>query len=330
MLINMKKQFFDFMGTLFKTSIYVVCCLSLIGLSSCSVDDDDEGGKPTTGLVSTTIPSAGWSGSTTNGICTYRSDYTDDEFSCYYAFAFENGKCTDAVFNVVCENETMAKYLSQMLNSGEWAEDNDEDYSRSLLENERNPILTQALSYSKAIKSAAKNTRAANVMGITCTQEGKVVYFKVDAVKGLDGEDVKYVVKTWDTGLDINTLPAQPIFGTWDEVTGKYTSNCIYGIPDTKVEIEIAFNSSDILTKYIATFTLPNTLWAEMVEESLREQAEGLKELAGIELEITRNGNIVSANTRNVETMETEKNYVIKMIVAIDILYARPIGTAIF
>lgn len=319
------------MGTMFKTSIYVVCCLSLIGLSSCS-DDDDEGDRSTTGLVSPTVPSAGWSGSTANGICTYRSDDINDELSCYYAFTFENGICTDAVFNVVCENEAMAKKLSQMLNSGEWIEEDDEDYSISLLKNERNPILTQALHYSKAIKSTAKDTRAvaANVMGITCTQEGKVVYFKVEAVKGLDGEDVKYVMKAWDTGLDVNTLPARPIFGTWDEATGKYTSNSINAVPNTKVEIETAFDSSDILIKYIATFTLPNATWAEMIEESLREQAEGLKELGGIELEITRNGNIVSANNRNIEIAKTTKDYLIKMIVAMDILNARPIGTAIF
>jgi hypothetical protein len=36
----MKKLFFDSIGTLFKTSIYVVCAFSLIGLSSCNNDDD--------------------------------------------------------------------------------------------------------------------------------------------------------------------------------------------------------------------------------------------------------------------------------------------------
>ena len=35
-------------------------------------------------------------------------------------------------------------------------------------------------------------------------------------------------------------------------------------------------------------------MWAEMIEEALREQASGLEELAGIELEITRNGNVVT------------------------------------
>ena len=35
-------------------------------------------------------------------------------------------------------------------------------------------------------------------------------------------------------------------------------------------------------------------MWAEMIEEALREQASALEELAGIELEITRNGNVVT------------------------------------
>ena len=288
----------------------------MVGFTSCSVDDDD---APTAGLVSSKIPSVGWSGSTDNGIATYRPDTEEDEISCYYAFSFENGKCKDAVYNMVCENEVMAKLLAKMLTSGKWAEeDDDEEYIT------KSPVLMQAL------RSAAIKTPSVNVMGITCTQEGKVVYFKIEAVKGLDGEELGYVMSTWDTGLNVNTLPEKPIFGTWDEATGKYTSNSIYAIPGTKIEIETAFNQSDILTKYTATFTLPDEMWAEMIEEGLREQASGLKVLAGIELEITRNGNVVTAINLNVEAEKTTKAEILKLIIAMDILNARPIGTAIF
>ena len=286
----------------------------MVGFTSCSDDD-----APTGGLVSSEIPSVGWSGSTDNGIATYRPDTEEDEITCYYAFSFENGKCKDAVFNMVCENEVMAKYLAKMLTSGKWAEeDDDEEYIT------KSPVLMQAL------RSAAIKTPSVNVMGITCTQEGKVVYFKIEAVKGLDGEELGYVMSTWDTGLNVNTLPEKPIFGTWDEATGKYTSNSIYAIPGTKIEIETAFNQSDILTKYTATFTLPDEMWAEMIEEGLREQASGLKVLAGIELEITRNGNVVTAINLNVEAEKTTKAEILKLIIAMDILNARPIGTAIF
>ena len=286
----------------------------MVGFTSCSDDD-----APTGGLVSSEIPSVGWSGSTDNGIATYRPDTEEDEITCYYAFSFENGKCKDAVYNMVCENEVMAKLLAKMLTSGKWAEeDDDEEYIT------KSPVLMQAL------RSAAIKTRSANVLGITCTQEGKVVYFKIEAVKGLDGEELGYVMSTWDTGLNVNTLPEKPIFGTWDDATGKYTSNSIYAIPGTKIEIETAFNQSDILTKYTATFTLPDEMWAEMIEEGLREQASGLKVLAGIELEITRNGNVVTAINLNVEAEKTTKAEILKLIIAMDILNARPIGTAIF
>ena len=286
----------------------------MLGFTSCSDDD-----APTGGLVSSEIPSVGWSGSTDNGIATYRPDTEEDVISCYYAFSFENGKCKDAVYNMVCENEVMAKLLAKMLTSGKWAEeDDDEEYIT------KSPVLMQAL------RSAAIKTRSANVLGITCTQEGKVVYFKIEAVKGLDGEELGYVMSTWDTGLNVNTLPEKPIFGTWDDATGKYTSNSIYAIPGTKIEIETAFNQSDILTKYTATFTLPDEMWAEMIEEGLREQASGLKVLAGIELEITRNGNVVTAINLNVEAEKTTKAEILKLIIAMDILNARPIGTAIF
>ena len=290
----------------------------MVGFTSCSDDD-----APTGGLVSSEIPSVGWSGSTDNGIATYRPDTEEDEITCYYAFSFENGKCKDAVYNMVCENEVMAKLLAKMLTSGKWAEeDDDEEYSLSQLT--KSPVLMQAL------RSAAIKTPSVNVMGITCTQEGKVVYFKIEAVKGLDGEELGYVMSTWDTGLNVNTLPEKPIFGTWDEATGKYISNSIYAIPGTKIEIEIAFNQSDILIKYTATFTLPNEMWAEMIEEALREQASGLEALAGIEIEITRNGNVVTTNNLNVETANATKADILKLIIAMDILNARPIGTALF
>ena len=295
--------------------IVLFMSVCMVGFTSCSHDDD----APTGGLVSDEIPSVGWSGSTDNGIATYRPDTEEDEISCYYAFSFENGKCKDAVYNMVCENEVMAKYLAKMLTSGKWAEeDDDEEYIT------KSPVLMQAL------RSAAIKTPSVNVMGITCTQEGKVVYFKIEAVKGLDGEELGYVMSTWDTGLNVNTLPEKPIFGTWDEATGKYISNSIYAIPGTKIEIETAFNQSDILTKYTATFTLPDEMWAEMIEEGLREQASGLKVLAGIELEITRNGNVVTSNNLNVETANGTKADILKLIIAMDILNARPIGTAIF
>ncbi len=62
----------------------------MVGFTSCS-DDAPEGGLGE--LVSSEIPSVGWSGSTNNGIATYHPDTEEDEISSYYAFSFENGIC---------------------------------------------------------------------------------------------------------------------------------------------------------------------------------------------------------------------------------------------
>lgn len=304
-----------------------------VGFASCGDDEEDGGTPPVDGLVSATIPSEGWSGSPTDGICTYRSEnaYDDEDFSCYYAFAFENGKCVDGVFNVVCDREEDASDICKMLNSGAWAEEDDEDdYDLTKAKSRTNALSIRKKLHAKVVRSVVKSTRAANVMGITCTQDGKIVYFRLEAIKGLGGEDVKYIMKAWDTGLNMDTLPEKPMFGTWNETTGKYTSNSIYAIPGTKVEIETAFNSSDIVTKYAATFILPNDLWAEMIEESLRNQAEGWQQLGNIELNIVRNENVVTTNIVNVEIANTSKEYLVKMIIALDILNARPIGTSLF
>lgn len=317
-----------------------MCVMMSAALVGCSSDDDGVkgtgGGKDdniTEGLVSTTVPSEGWSGTAVDGICTYRpSDQADEEFSTYYAFNFEDGKCKDAVFNIVCGSEDDAKYISDALNSGEWfyGDEEEEDYDEASMAVKHNSMLSRAIRSSKAVKSALRSTRAADVMGITCTQDGRIVYFKVEALAGLGGEDVKYVMETWDTGLNMDTLPSEPIFGTWDEATGKYTSDSIYAIPGTKVEIETAFDSSDMLTKYVAKFTMPNELWAESIEEALIEQADGYKQLFGIELEITRDGNVVTSNQLNVAMANVDKETLVKMIVAIDILNAAPIGAELF
>lgn len=78
------------------------------------------------------------------------------------------------------------------------------------------------------------------------------------------------------------------------------------------------------------TYTLPNVTWAAVIEESLEEQLEGYEELTGIEFAISRTDNIVTVNMRNVEIANTTKEYLIKMIIAMDILNARPIGSALF
>lgn len=311
-----------------------MCVMLSTGFAGCSKGEDEDDGKhekPVQGLVSANVPSEGWSGTAGDGICTYRSAYQDEDFSTYYAFSFENGKCKDAVYNIVCESEAEAKQVSDAFNSGQWIgdeDDDDEDFGTRAAK--QISVLSKVLRNSKVAKAAFESTRAANVMGITCTQEGKVVYFKIEAMRGLNGDDVQYVMKTWDTGLDMNNLPSKPIFGTWDEATGKYTSNSINAIPGTKIEIETAFDSSDMLTKYVAKFIMPNEEWAVLIEEALIEEAIGYEEMFGITLDISRNGSVITANNVSIADSEVDKATLVKMIVALDILNARPIETALF
>jgi len=340
----MKNLFFNLKDTLLKASVYAICGLSLIGLSSCGDDNDDDNGldnstgtTPTSGLVSNTVPSSGWNGSTENGITTYRSSENnpeDDGFASYYAFAFKDGKCTDGVFNIVCENEAMATQLANMLKDGSWADydgdDEDEYYTARVKGRQDNVLMTQALHRAKAIKKIARISRAIDIMGITCTQDGKIVYFKIDAIKGLDGETVKYVVNSWDTGLTMDNLPDKPIFGTWDDAAGKYTTTSIYALPNSKIEVLAGFNDSNIVNKYEVIYTLPNALWADSLEEALIQQAEGLQALSGIQVEVSRNGNIIRINEPNIEIANVAKENLLKMIIALDILNAQPIGTMMF
>ncbi len=336
----MKKLSFVFKA-LRSSAVCVALLLTsgLIGLVSCNDDDEEEEGisKPTSGLVSSSIPAEGWTISAADGIATYRSadGYDEDEeFACYYAFSFENGTCTDGVYNVVCESESMAKYLQQMLSSGAWAYEEDdeeeEDYVRAQHFIGQNAMLKQAIL--KTVASNAALTRASNAMGITCTQEGKIVYFSIEEVKGLDAEDVEYVVKAWDTGLDVDNLPSEPLFGTWSESTGIYESSSIYAIPGTSIKIETGFNSSDILTKYTVTYTFPNKAWAEAIEEELREEMQIYENYMGIELvtSISLNDSVITVDELYLESSNITKDYIVNMIIAMDILNAQPIGSMLF
>ncbi len=132
-------------------SFFAVAALSLsLGCSSCvkilnglhDEDDDDEPEieNPVTpdqpnrpdeepnDLVSATLPSEGWSNVTSDGIVTYAPYASDPEDGgSYFAFKMEGGVCTDAAFNLVATSTAEAKYLADMLTSGEWANFDDED-----------------------------------------------------------------------------------------------------------------------------------------------------------------------------------------------------------
>ena len=104
-----------------------VALLTAVSFTSCSSDDDNGGGSSAgdqDGLVSSDLPSQGWTGSEQNGIVTYKPYY--DEPS-YFAFNFKDGVCDNAVYNIVFESEAEARYICDMLRDGTWIFEGDED-----------------------------------------------------------------------------------------------------------------------------------------------------------------------------------------------------------
>ena len=101
--------------------MFGVALSAMTCLSACS--DDDEGGNggvDNGALVSDQVPDTpGWSGSTDNGVCTYTPQGVDyQDYPGYYAFDFKDGVCQEAVYDLVCESEMEAQYISNVLNNG--------------------------------------------------------------------------------------------------------------------------------------------------------------------------------------------------------------------
>lgn len=338
------KQISKFMDALVKTSVMCLCCLAMFSLTACG--DDDEGGnggntgggsgKPTGELISTNIPSqTGWSAVNANGICTYLPydlvAYPDDEYAAYFAFAVSGETCNEAVFNMVCNSEAMAKYLEQMLKSGEWAEEDDEDYAARMRAPHNSFPKVQALLHTRTLKATVKKMRAANNgLGLARNRNGRVVYFTIDALRGKPMSDVKMATKVWYEDMDVSEIPARPIFGTWDDAAGRYFSNSIYAIPGTSLEAKAKFNAQNIVTDYTEIWTFPNTMWAAAMNEVIMDMATDWKDLLGADVTVTLNGKAVVVVFNNPEVANISKSVLLQAIVLVDIINACPFGAMIF
>ena len=304
--------------------------VAALTFSSCSSDDNE---SPVSGeLVSDVVPSnEGWSGNSANGVSTYLPDGAEDA-EVYYAFSFSDGVCTDAVFNVVCSSAEEAGYIASMLNSGAWAEEEDEEeedyYSLKNAESSLNQqVLFQTSSVKKALSRQAASLSRASSLAIACTQQGKVVFFKLDALKGCSLEDVKYVMEVWNNGLQYENLPSHCIFGEWNASTGKYTANNVYGFLNTKYEITTQYDGN-YLDEFKTTLTMPNQDWAMIIEESWLEQQYEYEEMFGSAPEVTRSGNRVTMEALILD--EVDKEQTLQLIIALDILNHTPLYISIF
>lgn len=313
----MKKHFFS---TLFVLAMAL--CVT-VNFSSCSSDDDPTE-NVTEGLVNETLPvQKGWSGSFENGICTYTpSSYGD--YPSYYAFSFNEGSCDDAVFNVICDSEAEASYLSNMLNNGSFDDLEEDDYSYQAT---KTSVLAQSLHQMNAIKQMAlKNSKSsrADLLGITCSQSGKVIFFKLKCFTGKDGETIKMAVEAWNVGIE--TLPETPLFGTYDRNTGNYTNDNIMGIPNSKYEIKTQYDG-DKLTQFVTTLTLPNASWATLLTETFNGQASDYINIFGEAPQISQNGNQVTVQA--VILGEVNKEKVEEYIIILDLMMNKPIATSL-
>lgn len=313
----MKKHFFS---TLFVLAIAL--CVT-VSLSSCDSDDDPTE-NVTEGLVNETLPTQeGWSGSFEDGICTYTpTNYGD--YPSYYAFSFKEGNCEDAVFNVICGSEAEANYLCNMMNNGSFDDMEEDDYSYQAA---KTSVLAQSLHQMNAIKQMAlKNSKSsrADLIGISCSQSGKVIFFKLKCFTGKDGETIKMAVEAWNVGIE--TLPEAPLFGTYDRNTGNYTNDNIMGIPNSKYEIKTQYES-DKLTQFVTKLTLPNASWAALLTETFNEQADDYIAMFGEAPQISQEGNQVTVQA--VILGDVNRKTVEEYIIVLDLLMNRPIATSL-
>lgn len=304
-------------------SMFAMMLSIAVSVSSCSKDDDGV----TEGLVNQTLPAQkGWSGSMENGICTYTPDYRDEDADGYYAFSFKDGKCDDAVYNMMFETEAEAKKAADLLNNGTFDDLDAFDEEDEIYEvgNETAKVLSQVRFIRKAILNGQPASRADKI-GVSCAQQGKVVFFKIECLKGKDSATVKLVVLAWyDGDIESSKIPEKPIFGTYDSEAGKYTLNNVMGLKDSKYEIIVGFES-DMVKSVKTVVTLPNESWAKYMEEDLQGQADEFWELYGNQVTINREGNQVTLNAV-ISYSEISRDEILKFIVAADIILNTPAG----
>ena len=211
-----------------------------------------------------------------------------------------------------------------MLNNGTFDDLESDDYSYQA---SKASVLSQSLRQLNAFKQVAlKYNKAsrADMLGISCSQNGKVVFFKLNSFVGKNGETVKTAINIWSGNMD--SLPESPLFGTYDSNTGTYTNN-IMGISNSKYEIHTQYDGNYV-KDFTTTLTLPNASWAQLLKEVFDEQTSDYTDLFGNAPEITLEGNTVSIKALIVGDVprETVEQY----IIILDLMMNRPFVVSFF
>lgn len=279
----------------FLSGIVAVSTILALAFTSCKSGDDDdfESLSPEDkALISSVVPSQGWSGNTENGILKYAPyEYDDDEISTYFAFNMKNGVCDNAVINIVTYSSTQAKQLAQMLNNGFWVDGDNgiDDYAnnnanyKSRSFDVANSLLRHA--------ARGKGSRAGFTLQIPVQQEGKVIYVVLTNVKGLSANEIKKVVNYWSG--ESMAIPDHVIFGKY--ANGIYTCENMHGMNIDYV-IETKFNTTGFCTQFKTSITLPNENWAQFYYESYEDQMDDFEQQFGQRPELKIDGNSVILN----------------------------------
>ena len=272
-----------------------LCMALALGFTSCGGDDDNDGpdnpGSDDKSLVSSNVPSEGWTGNSNDGVLKYApSEYDAEDINAYFTFSMKGGVCEKAVINVVFEDASQAKQIAKMLTDGTWAEyddDDDDDYSYS-----QSPAVSRAFTMTSSIIKRTSRASAQNSdvrLPIPVQQEGKVVYVVIPNLKGLSASDLKAVVEIWSGNA--SSAPDRVIFGKYSN--GVYTCKNMHGLNIDYV-IETKYNSNGFCSKYTTTITLPTENWAKFFYTAYEDQMDDFEQQFGQRPDLSIKGKTVT------------------------------------
>lgn len=321
------------MKTLRVFSLVIMAVMLSVNLSSCSSDDDEAvGGSTSVGdVVVSEVPDEGWSGNMKDGIATYRPEelYVDEESGLSgvcYAYEFSNGICKSSAYNIICSSDYYAKMYAEMLNSGAWA-DFDEDDEEYYISQQRIKGIVDynTLSIIKKQFASLLSTRAGNsALSFNVKRKGNVIYIHLDNFVGRSADDVKYAIDVWNGSI---TLPNRFLFGSWDAAKGVYECHNLHGM-DIDYRVEVEFDSERFVSSYVTTMVFPTSAWAEVMYGTLLENQYEMIQQFGAAPEVTINGKVIKVEA--VVVGNVPEDYIVSHLIYLDYANNVPLLASVF
>ncbi len=297
------------------------------GITSCNREDvpvnPDMGG-----VVVNVVPAEGWAGDMENGVATYTPEqdyYPEEDYiqgTCF-AFEFSESVCQNAAYNIICTDEFWAQQYQKLLNSGEWADfEDDEEYAVA----SRGVSDLIDLNPAQQIKRmwGTLSTRASSSLSFNVKREGKVLYVAIHNFKGVSSEDVTYAVNVWEGRI---YTPDHFIFGQWNASTGVYTCNNLYSL-GVNYRVEVGFDSARNVESYVTTMTFPSADWASIMYGAFREQAEELGTQFGATPKVNLTGSTVRIEA--VILAEVSEEFIVQYLMFLDFANNVPMLSMLF